>query len=532
MKPVIEPYSTSYDEIPYPATAYSQSHVARLETLAKLFGMSPADIRRSRVLELGCADGSNLIPMACALPESSFLGVDLSARQIKAGQEIIAALGFPNIELRQCDICNVDQSVGAFDYVIAHGVYSWVPAEVQEKILNVCRENLRDNGVAYVSYNTYPGWRMRGMLRDMMVYHARKFDDAKEKIAQARALIQWLGESIKSDNNPYGMLLKSELEQMQHWQDAYFRHDSLAEINEPVYFHEFVERAEAHGLQYLAEAEFPSMLASNYAAPVAEALDRFGRDIIEMEQYMDFVRNRMFRQTLLCHREVKLSRALGPWTPAGFRIAASLRQLNPGPNHGLCEVEIFEGANDSQISTGEPVVKAALVILGEAWPATIPFRDLLERAGSRERTKGTDEKWKPRDAEADSNALGSALLACCAKGLCEFRVQPEQFVTSPGKRPGVCSLVRLQAARGNDVTNRRHERLQLGKFERQLVPLLDGKHDRTELIEELTVLATDGTLNVSVDDQVVTDSAEVRKFVTIALEDALQRLSHAAILIG
>jgi len=107
MKPVIEPYSTSYDEIPYPASAYRQSHVARLETLAKLFGMSPADIRRSRVLELGCADGSNLIPMACALPESFFFGVDLSARQIKAGQEVIAALGLMNIELRQCDIRKV-----------------------------------------------------------------------------------------------------------------------------------------------------------------------------------------------------------------------------------------------------------------------------------------------------------------------------------------------------------------------------------------------------------------------------------------
>ena len=107
MKPVIAPCSTSYDEIPYPASAYRQSHVARLETLAKLFGMSPADIRRSRVLELGCADGSNLIPMACALPESFFFGVDLSARQIKAGQEVIAALGLMNIELRQCDIRKV-----------------------------------------------------------------------------------------------------------------------------------------------------------------------------------------------------------------------------------------------------------------------------------------------------------------------------------------------------------------------------------------------------------------------------------------
>ena len=327
------------------------------------------------------------------------------------------------------------------------------------------------------------------------------------------------------------MLLKSELEQMQRWEDTYFRHDSLAEINEPVYFHEFVEQAEAHSLQYLAEAEFPSMLASNHATPVAEALNRLGRDIIELEQYMDFVRNRMFRQTLLCRRGVKLKRALGPWTPADFRIAASLRPLDPDPNHGPGEVETFAGSNDLRISVSEPIVKAALATLGEAWPETIPFRELLERAKMRQERACTGEKSEPWDVEADSNALGTALLMCYAKGLCEFQEQPEQFVTSPGKRPRACPLVRLEAARGNDVTNRRHERLDLGNFERHLVLLLDGKHDRTELIEELSVLATARTLNVSVDDQIVTDSTEIRKIMTLALEDALHRLSRAAVLI-
>jgi 2-polyprenyl-3-methyl-5-hydroxy-6-metoxy-1,4-benzoquinol methylase len=470
----LEALSTSYDDIPYPAAAYRQSHVARLEALAKLFGMAPADIRHSRVLELGCADGANLIPMACALPDSVFVGVDLSARQIKAGQEIIAELGLTNIELRQCDILHVDKSFGAFDYAIAHGIYSWVQPEVQEKILKICSEYLRDNGVAYVSYNTFPGWRMRGMLRDMMLYHARKFDDPTKQIEQARALIQWLGDSVRSENNPYGMLLESELEQMQRWKDTYFRHDSLAEINEPVYFHEFIERAEAHGLQYLAEAEFPSMLAANHAAPVAEALNRLGRDIIEMEQYMDFVRNRMFRQSLLCHQRIKLNRALGPWTLTGFRIAGSLKPLNPDSNPDSGEVETFTGANDLRISISESAVKAALLTLGEVWPATIPFRELLERARRRQESEGANKKWKTRDVETDSNALGNALLMCCAKGLCEFQVQQEQFVTSFAVRPRACPLARLQAVRGNDVTNRRHERLQLGSD--SLLMLLPGAH--------------------------------------------------------
>ena len=327
------------------------------------------------------------------------------------------------------------------------------------------------------------------------------------------------------------MLLKSELEQMQRWEDTYFRHDSLAEINESVYFHEFVEQVEAHGLQYLAEAEFPSMLASNHATPVAEALNRLGRDIIELEQYMDFVRNRMFRQTLLCRRGVKLKRALGPWTPADFRIAASLRPLDPDPNHGPGEVETFAGSNDLRISVSEPIVKAALLTLGEVWPATIPFRELLERAGRRQESERMGKEWKTQDIEAGGNVLGTALLVCCATGLCELQVQQDQFVTSLGVKPCACPLVRLQAVRGNGVTNRRHEGLQLGKFERHLISLLDGKHDRAELIEELTVLAAHRTLNVSVDDKIVTDSAEIRKIMAVALEDALHRLARAAILI-
>jgi len=234
---------------------------------------------------------------------------------------------------------------------------------------------------------------------------------------------------------------------------------------------------------------------------------------------------------LLCHRGIKLNRALGPGTLAGFRVAGPCRPLTPDPNLDSSEVETFKGANDLRISIGEPAVKAALFTLGEAWPATIPFRELLERAGERRKSEGASKKWKIRDVEAANNALGNALLICCTKGLCEFQVQQEQFVTSLGVRPRACPLSRLQAVRGNSVTNRRHERLQLGKFERHLVSFLDGKHDRSQLVEELTVLATDGTLNVSVDDRLVNDSGEVRKILAIAIEDALQRLSRAAILI-
>src|SRR6516165_12727057 len=94
----------SYDAVPYESLPFNETHPDRLAALATLFGMSPAPAERCRVLELGCASGGNLIPMAVALPGSSFVGVDLSPRQIADGNEVVRALNLSNIELRSLDI--------------------------------------------------------------------------------------------------------------------------------------------------------------------------------------------------------------------------------------------------------------------------------------------------------------------------------------------------------------------------------------------------------------------------------------------
>ncbi len=94
---------TSYDEVPYASHAFPQTHPNTMATVATLFGMTPAPVTNCRVLELGCAAGFNIIPMAAALPDSRFVGVDLSSRQVAEGQEAIKALGLTNVELRQLE---------------------------------------------------------------------------------------------------------------------------------------------------------------------------------------------------------------------------------------------------------------------------------------------------------------------------------------------------------------------------------------------------------------------------------------------
>ena len=187
--------ATAYDEVLYSSYAFSQTHPDRLATLATLFGMNPTPVTQCRVLELGCGDGSNLVPMAYGLPGSEFVGVDLAARPIATGQEMSKTLGLKNITLHPLDVMTVTPDFGQFDYIIAHGLYSWIPPAVQEKVLSICQENLTPNGIAYVSYNTYPGGHLRQMVRGMMRFHVRHLTDATQQITQSRALLKFLSDA-------------------------------------------------------------------------------------------------------------------------------------------------------------------------------------------------------------------------------------------------------------------------------------------------------------------------------------------------
>src|SRR5262249_5436251 len=153
------------------------------------------------------------------------LGIDLSARQVADGRKVVEALGLTNVELKHLSVAEVDAGYGAFDYIVCHGVYSWVPAPLQEKILEICATNLAPQGVAYVSYNTYPGWHMRGMLRDIMCYHSRHFTDPRERVGQARALLDFLARSVPRKGGPYGLLLKEEVELLRGKTDSYLLHE-------------------------------------------------------------------------------------------------------------------------------------------------------------------------------------------------------------------------------------------------------------------------------------------------------------------
>ncbi len=464
---------TTYDVVPYESFPFPDTHPDRLASLAHLFGLSPPGLANCRVLELGCASGGNLIPMALTMPGAEFVGVDLSSVQVAQGVQAIEALGLGNIRLLARSITEVDESFGQFDYILTHGVYSWVANDVQEKILDICARQLADNGIAFVSYNTLPGWRMRGVVRDAMRFHAMQFDDPALRVAQARGIVDFLAQWVSADN-AYGMLLKSELDGLRHAADYYILHEHLEDINEPIYFHEFVERAGRHGLQYLAEADVSTMLASNFPQGVFETLVRIAPDVIRQEQFMDFLRNRTFRQTLLVRQEQSVVRTLTPERVRALWVSANLQPLAADAEIRAQDEAVFQGPNGGMVSSSNAVTKSAIAILAQCWPGRLAFADLLRRAAA-----GPAGSGPAAGVEA---ILASDLLQCHLSGIVELHAAPAAFVSAAGERPLASPLARAQAAKGSrQVTNLRHEMVALEDSLAGFLQLLDGTRDRQAL---------------------------------------------------
>lgn len=524
-----------YDEIPYPSYAYSYSHPDTLATLGTLLGQRPAPIDQCRVLELGCAGGGNLIPMAQGLPASEFVGLDYSELQITAGQAAIGALGLKNITLRQLDIRDIaTHDLGLFDYIIVHGIFSWVPPDVQAAIFETCQRSLAPNGIAYISYNTYPGWHMLGAIREMMLFHTREVAEPQMRAAQARALLDFLVESIPAEGNPHGNLLgayggflKMEMERMKTSTDNYLLHDELEEVNAPIYFYQFTERAAQHGLQYLTEVEFSSVLPTNFPPEVSGQLFKMAHDVIEMEQYMDFLRNRMFRKTLLVHAEVQVNRTLKPERLTDLYIASQAQAVNDQPDLSSISAEKFHAADGATLNVDHPVTKAAMTHLREIWPHAIHFNELLLTARAR---LGLDAS--PDTLALDAKTLAANLLKAYvySGNLVELHVRPAQFTTEVSERPLASAWARLQAEDETKVTNLRHERVELNELERYLLRLLDGTHDRSALFEMIVKPLRDGTLVVHKDDKPVEDIQQAEALLADELEQNLQWLARAALL--
>ncbi len=458
---------TAYDVFPYRSRAYMESHVDRLYLVAHLFGMEPAPVDAARVLEIGCADGGNLVPMAERLPGSTFLGIDLSERQIEDGKRWIEPLGLSNIELVARNFKRLPKKYGDFDYIVCHGVYSWIPAREREALLELIRQRLRPDGVAYVSYNTYPGWNTRRTVREFLLQHTEGIEEPDAKVERARVLLRFLHDASSEDTN-YGRLVRAQCQALIGTPPQYLFHGLLAEHNEPCYLRDFVAAAASHGLAYLGDAEFGTMMPDRLHPQGRRAMESVPGGLVEHEQVQDFLINRTFRRTLLVHEGHVLERSI-PWERVESLWVSARARLLGGSIEGFEEARF--DAPDHVFVTDNPVLKWGLAVLDELWPKNVCFDDWVAATVERSGRLGPEVR----------STLGRNALPLFTRGVLQLHPRDLGLVNEVSDRPLSTPWIRRRAQLFKWVTDLRHGMRDVPPVPRFLLPYCDGEHTQRDL---------------------------------------------------
>lgn len=369
-----EGISAAYDQVEYDSGLILETHPCQLGGIASLFGVEAPEVNGAKILEVGSALGQNLIAIAASLPSALCVGVDISASQVEHAQREADSLGLSNVVFITANILELISELSGFDYIICHGVYSWIPPEVRVALLPTLREMLAPRGLIYVSYNTLPGWSDCGLIRDL----ARRLSPGQAWSAdQVEQLDQWI-QALPSG------VIKRRYEQLwfgvfRDQPDFYKRHGVFAEFNEPRFLQDVVNDAEACGLTYISDISLQRDL------PDAEyhALHQLTEDRsrIERLQLLDLARHTTFRASIFGHTIEGRTLDLQVTSLSRLSIHSHLI-LDPQYDH----LALLEGAPQGAFYQGrsrafnEPVhLSAPLLIdlIGEAnrvWPAPLSLK--------------------------------------------------------------------------------------------------------------------------------------------------------------
>lgn len=476
-----------YDAIPYASFAYLQCAPEQLAAVAHLHGLAAPPVETARVLELGCSSGGNLVPVAVRHPGARVLGLDISGSHIARGQAQVARLGLANARLDEADLLALDPAtLGEFDYVVCHGLYSWIPVAAQEAMFATIARVLAPEGVAYVSFNAYPGWKTREVVRDAMLLHAEG-KSAGERLAHARAMVGFL-RHVAPPGGVMAKVVEETIGILNRTGDDYLAHDYLEIDNHPAYFRDFVAQAGRHGLAWLAEAEPSRSEPATYGPAVAQALAAsFTDDRVRREQYLDFAVNRGFHQTLLVRagRERGIPARIGRARLRDLHVAADL-PCHDGSARMDASMQAFGPRQGVNLQSAHPAVKAAAVALTRAWPGTLS-RDALVAA-----VAAALPTALALPAATLEQAIDELLDYLVTRGLARFRLAPLPLAGEPGPRPRLEPGARRQLAALADgerfLANAWHESVELTDEERALLPRLDGDHDHAALAAALATV--------------------------------------------
>lgn len=458
----------SYDQLPYETRARRKTHPDTLATLASVFGLTPPPVETARVLELGCGTGENLLAIACALPGSSCIGVDFSAPQIADAEALATAAGIGNAQF----ICSDFKEIAGeqrYDYVVAHGLLSWIPPDRHDDLIALCSGCLAPGGLLYLSYNALPGWHQRQIVRDYLLQETADITDVTAKVRTARAALASLAETVGKLGWAYGRIVSDENDNVAKLGDSYLAHDLLETHNTAFYFTDLVRRGAECDLHYVGEAGFEAMVPDTYPAEIAEALKAIP-ELHERERRLDFLSNRTFRESVFVKGRQPASQP-DQRSLAMLHVASPLKRgVDPSADHAMIA---YQSPSGTDIAVEPGLTEVALDELAKCYPEALSLEEILSRV--------QQNGHQPLE-QSTIMALMGALFGAFARGLINLHSAAPRIRSAAPDRPTASALARAQANRGTRVTTMLLENIEIDDADcRVILPHLDGQHDRATL---------------------------------------------------
>ncbi|HMM47317.1 MAG TPA: class I SAM-dependent methyltransferase [Thiobacillaceae bacterium] len=474
----------SYDELPYDSLPLPETQPDVLAAIARLHGFDAAEPSCARILELGCAQGGNLIPLASRWPQSECVGVELSRVQAQAGADFIRRAGLANARIVHGDLAALPDDLGAFDYIIAHGVYSWVPPEVRGALLEVCRRHLSTNGIAYVSFNVVAGWERLLPLRQALLTRTDAGLPAPARYRQALAVLHAL-ETEWTDP----VLLK-EIAYLKAAAPSYLFHEYLATFNVPMHFADFAQALDAHGLRYVGEAG-PRCAVVELEETWGLSSEGMTARWLEAEAALDDALGTRFRRALVCRDDS--ARVPQPPQVEALVSLAFYADLSSDEEIDLeAETEqYFADPAGNRFPVGHPLMKAAAMALSAAYPHALSYEELAAAA--------REVRAEFAHATAfDESGLRDALFPLAMLHGVMPTVWPGPSAAAPGERPRAHELARLQAAVPTWIPSGvRHTAMDVDRAGRALLTMLDGTRTIDELVAAMAAELADAGVILS-----------------------------------
>jgi len=334
----------------YPAMSHPPAHPSVIAATALLGGIHLDPEKTWNILEIGCASGHHILPIAEQYPQARITALDLDARAIEEAQGLARLANLRNIEFHCADLAAWEAPSQHFDIIIAHGVFSWVPDSVKAAMISLCAQALKTNGVAMISYNTQPGWALRQPLREMTM----ALQQRSSHQGSACSALEWIERALDGRNDAYGHDLLETTRDSLAKGEAQLKFDDLYPINDAFYFSQFFHICQQNGLIYVGEADSTLPRISLLHSTAKAQLQSLADNPILMEQMTDFLTGRSFRCSVICRNDAE-RRAASPEELA----ALSIERLMPIPATGHDRTDAFSQA----------ILRAA--------PSSIPMGDLL-----------------------------------------------------------------------------------------------------------------------------------------------------------